>query len=171
VRPASDKGEELRDVILWLVVLHYAKQSKTHVAFVSGDKTFQDAEGALHSTLKNDIERASVNVAFYSSVGGFVKYNALESEPLERDQLATFVSADELRGVATEQLLGSRFWYGTIVAAEVCSANWLRLGAIESQRIPTTSKRDIQVRARSVFRVARPFIFNPTWLRVTWCRL
>jgi predicted nucleic acid-binding protein len=119
VRPANDAGEELRDVILWLIVLRYAKQSKACVAFVSGDKTFQNPDGTLHPTLQRDVARAGVNIAFYRSVGDFVKGNALESAPLDAKDLAAYVSAEELRGIATEQLLGSRFWDGTIVGAEV----------------------------------------------------
>ncbi len=117
--PANDKGEELRDVILWLIVLHYAKQSKAPVAFVSQDRGFQGTEGTLHPSLQKDIERAGVSIAFYRTVGDFVKGNSLESEPLEKDALAVYVSAEELRRVATEQLVGSRSWYGTIVGAEV----------------------------------------------------
>jgi predicted nucleic acid-binding protein len=60
VRPANDKGEELRDVILWLIVLHYAKQSKARIAFVSEDKTFHHTDETLHPTLQNDVEQAGV---------------------------------------------------------------------------------------------------------------
>jgi PIN domain len=129
VRPANDEGEELRDVILWLVVLHYAKQAKTHIAFVSDDKTLKHTDGTLHPTLLRDIREAGVSIAFYRSVGEFVKGNALESEPLDDASIAAYVSAEELRGIATEQLLGSRFWIGTIVGAEV-----VRYELAEAQR-------------------------------------
>lgn len=119
VRPANDKGEELRDVILWLIVLHYAKESKTRIAFVSDDKTFQRTDGTLHPTLQQDVEQAAVDISFYRSVGDLIKANALESELLAQENLVPYVSAEEPRGIATEQLLGSQFWYGTIVGAEV----------------------------------------------------
>ncbi len=118
-RPANDKGEELRDVVLWLIVLQYAKQSKTPVAFISGDKTFQDDKGGLAPSLFREVERAKVDITFYSFVRDFVKGNALEAEPIAQEALAVYVSADELRGISTEQLLGSTFWGGTIVGAEV----------------------------------------------------
>lgn len=117
--PANDKGKELRDVILWLIVLHYAKQSNTPVAFVSQDKGFQGTDGTLHPSLQKDIERVGVSIAFYRSVGDFVKGNSLASEPLEKAALAVYVSAEDVHRIATEQLLGWRFWYGTIVGAEV----------------------------------------------------
>jgi hypothetical protein len=119
VRPANEEGEELRDVILWLLVLHYARQTKTPVAFVSGDKTFQDDESALHPALRKDLERAKVNITFYPFIRDFVKGNALEAEPIKQEALSAYITDQELRGISTEQLLGSRFWGGTIVSAEV----------------------------------------------------
>jgi len=47
-----------------------------------------------------------------------VKRNALEAEKIGQEALAVLVSADELRGISTEQLFGLRFWGGTIVGAE-----------------------------------------------------
>ncbi len=117
--PANEKGEELRDVILWLVVLQYATQSSATVAFVSGDKTFQDNEGALDPSLREDVERAQVKINFYPLIRDFVKGNALEVEPIQQSVLAPHISVDELRLISTKQLLGSQFWDGTTVGAEV----------------------------------------------------
>jgi len=36
IRPASAKGEELRDVILWMMALHYAKASVAEIGFITG---------------------------------------------------------------------------------------------------------------------------------------
>jgi len=41
-RPASNSGEQLRDVILWLHALDYAKQKKRTVAFISNDTLFSN---------------------------------------------------------------------------------------------------------------------------------
>lgn len=119
VRPANDAGEELRDVILWMIVLQYAKQSKSSVAFVSGDKTFQHTDGSLHPSLRKDVDGAGVGVLFYPLVGDFVKANALASEPFSQGALEAYVGAGELRGIAREQLVGSSLRSGTIVGAEV----------------------------------------------------
>jgi hypothetical protein len=117
--PANEKGEELRDVILWLIVLQYAKRAGTPVAFVSGDKTFQDKQGALDPTLLGDVKKAKVDVTFYPSIREFVKGNALDTESIQATALGAYVGAEELRGIVAEQLLGSRFWNGDIVGAEV----------------------------------------------------
>jgi predicted nucleic acid-binding protein len=129
VRPANDAGEELRDVILWMVVLTYARQTKNSMAFVSGDKTFQDSDGALDPLLQKDVEGAQVAVVFYPSVGDFVKGNALESQSVAEEALAAYVGAKELLGIATEQLLGAELRIGTIVGAEVS-----RLELVEAKK-------------------------------------
>jgi hypothetical protein len=119
IRPSSDQGEELRDVVLWLVVLKYAKQIENQIAFVSDDKAFRDEEGALHPNLQEDIVRANVQVAFYRSVGAFVKGNALESDPLLQDALLAYVSEEELRQTAKDQLVHSRIRAGVILDADI----------------------------------------------------
>lgn len=70
---------------------------------------------SAEKTKQRNLEAASAA----RSIGNFVKDNALEHEPLEDKALAVFVGAEELRRISTEQLLGSRFWGGTIVGAEV----------------------------------------------------
>jgi hypothetical protein len=160
MRPANENGEELRDVILWLVVLQYAKQSKTPVAFVSGDKTFQDKEGSLDPSLLKDVERAKVNITFYPLIRDFVKGNALQAESIRQEALAAYVSAEEIRGISTEQLLGSRFWDGTIVGAEVlrcelASAQRYRVGEnsyyIEARYLVEATIRLSRLATTSIF--------------------
>ena len=129
VRPANQNGEELRDVILWLVTLHYAKKSKASVAFISDDKTFRGADDNLHSSLQSDINEAGVKIAFYRFIGDFVKGNALDSEPVGREALAALISNEEFRRISTEQLLGSSPWDGIITAADV-----LRFEIVEAKR-------------------------------------
>jgi predicted nucleic acid-binding protein len=119
VRPANQNGEELRDVILWLVALRYAKQSKAPVAFISDDKTFRGADDNLHPSLQADVDGAGVEIAFYRFIGDFVKGNALDSEPVAREALAALISTEELRRISTEQLLASSPWEGTITAADL----------------------------------------------------
>jgi hypothetical protein len=39
-RPANKDGEELRDVIIWLIALQYADKEKKQIALVSNDGGF-----------------------------------------------------------------------------------------------------------------------------------
>jgi PIN domain len=61
-RPANKDGEELRDVIIWLIALQYADKEKKQIALVSNDGGFwNDTE--IHEHLKQDIDERKVNVS------------------------------------------------------------------------------------------------------------
>ena len=105
IRPASDTGEELRDVILWLHALDYAKQKSRSIAFISHDKRFSEETEAendvrtkktaqrpeeieddpnthkeykLHRDLADDASKSGVGVKFYRSLAAFNKLNTLD---------------------------------------------------------------------------------------------
>jgi hypothetical protein len=120
IRPANDKGEELRDVVLWFVALDYAKKTKRPVALISNDKAFVDTDKkSLHPALAEDVSRAGIELTFRRSIGDFLADYFLRGEPLEHEYLAQFVPEAEIRGIATEQLLGSRVQQGKIIGAEL----------------------------------------------------
>jgi hypothetical protein len=123
IRPASDDGEELRDVVLWLIVLDYAKETQHRVAFISDDKAFKTPDLSLHANLQADITRAAVDVVFFHSIRKFIGENALESQAVDEVFLAPFISGEELRGIATEQLLRTRIRNDAVRGAEVNEAN------------------------------------------------
>jgi hypothetical protein len=72
IPPANGKGEELRDVIHWLMVLAYARASKQEIAFITGDEHFRH-ETALHPRLKKDLEDNDVSLRFHVSIDEFIK--------------------------------------------------------------------------------------------------
>lgn len=93
LRPASSEGEELRDVILWMVVVQYAKKNDADVAFISTDANFADSDGTgLHEQLSADAARARVRIAFYREISKFVAENALETLPVAGDWFFGLVS-------------------------------------------------------------------------------
>jgi len=61
--PANKSGEELRDVVLWLAVLEYAKREKREVAFITNDSGFwrEEADEPLVQIAK-DVKDAEVDV-------------------------------------------------------------------------------------------------------------
>jgi len=110
IRPASSNGEELRDVILWLHVLDYAKRRRRPIAFISNDANFIDVpeeerrkmktksqqkirqstdqeedeeQFPLHPHLQKDITDRGVKVDFYLNLPSFNKANALRSSEIQ----------------------------------------------------------------------------------------
>lgn len=88
-RPASNKGEELRDVVLWFVVLHYAKKVGEEIAFVAKDTTFIEG-GAVHPDISADIASRGVTVHMYSSIDDFIKAQAPQPAVVTPDWLKRF---------------------------------------------------------------------------------
>src|SRR5205807_7617033 len=74
-RPANKEGEELRDVILWLLTLHYAKSKSSAVAFVSTDGGFWDGE-KVHEQILQDVASYGVDIQVFRTLDGFVKQSA-----------------------------------------------------------------------------------------------
>jgi hypothetical protein len=76
-RPASKEGEELRDVIIWLIALQYAEKEKKEIALITNDGGFwNDTE--IHEHLKQDIDERKVNVSLFRNVDDFIKSSAPE---------------------------------------------------------------------------------------------
>ncbi len=126
IRPASVEGEELRDVILWLIVLQYAKQIGREVAFVTDDSGFRNGDSeVLHPQLLKDVASEGVQVRFYRHIGKFVADNALETQPLTEAWLLRFVSVAEISQMAGKELSRTRVaLYGDIVGTDIDSVQF-----------------------------------------------
>lgn len=110
VRPANSNGEELRDVIIWLTAVEYAKANNVPVAFVSGDKGFWD-DDRPHATINSDIQQAGVKIELYRDVDSFIRSNSLSENAISEQDAMTFLD----RKVAESRVLqwlqtASTFW-------------------------------------------------------------
>jgi PIN domain len=135
-RPANRDGEELRDVILWLLVLRYAETEKKEVGFVTNDNGFWD-EGSVHAHIREDIEKRGVKVSVFRMIEDFVRLSAPAPAPVNEAEASSLfdimtVSAEIAeatrtslaaerrgpfgRGVSTQsvQLLRATFSKGTL---------------------------------------------------------
>ena len=84
VPPANGNGEELRDVITWLMMLSDLSKSKRNLAFISSDEHF-GSSNSLRPQLQEDIAKNNVEVHFYSTIDDFIKAHALAPKPLVAD--------------------------------------------------------------------------------------
>lgn len=117
-RPASADGEELRDVILWLIALHLARNSRDRIAFVSNDKTFA-ADNELHPELGADLTALNLELDFYPGIREFVIAKALQHQPLDADQFWQLLPKERLDEAVLAQILSSTARVGRIVAADI----------------------------------------------------
>lgn len=80
--PSTDRGEEIRDVLLWLLVKDIAREEgEGSVAFVSANKRqFADANGSLLPQLAEEAAQEGLAVSYYLSLDAFARDHA---QPIE----------------------------------------------------------------------------------------
>ena len=82
IPPANGDGEELRDVIVWLSALDYAKTNKREVAFISDDSGFWASDG-VRPEIQQDIKDRDVRVQLYRTIDRFVEENSPLAKPAD----------------------------------------------------------------------------------------
>jgi hypothetical protein len=93
--PASETGEELRDVILWLLTMAYAKKVGCAVAFVSGDTGFREGD-AVASEILEDIRRQQVEIKVFSSIGALITNASPTPAPIAAERVGALIDQELL---------------------------------------------------------------------------
>lgn len=111
-RPANKEGEQLRDVIIWLVALQYAESAKKQIALVTNDGDFwNDTE--IHEHLKQDMGERKVNILLFRSIDDFIKSSAPEPKSVGESYAVKVLDiatlADEIAALTKKTLSG---WKG-----------------------------------------------------------
>jgi hypothetical protein len=96
--PASESGEELRDVVLWLIVLAHAKSTSRPTAFVTTDTGFWESDKPKGQILQ-DIASQQVDVRLYRDLAQFTKGNALVSEAATESWVETHLSSAKIEEI------------------------------------------------------------------------
>ena len=91
IPPASQAGEEARDVLIWLAILHIAE--KGELAFVTGDKRAFGKNGTLKVELSNDLKGLPNAVAVYDGVESFLKIHHKRSSLVDKAWVETQVES------------------------------------------------------------------------------
>jgi PIN domain len=102
--PASESGEELRDVVLWLVVLAHAKSTSRPTAFVTADSGFWESDKPKTQMLR-DIDSQQVDVRLYKDLAEFTKANALVSEAVTQSWIETHVTGTNLDEIKADRCM------------------------------------------------------------------
>jgi hypothetical protein len=84
-KPADQNGEQLRDVLLWLLVVQHARKTACEVAFLSEDLDFRAGKGSeeLHPDLRAEALANKLSLSFHTAVSKFVTAHALKKAPLD----------------------------------------------------------------------------------------
>jgi hypothetical protein len=91
IPPASQAGEEARDVLIWLAVLRMAE--KGELSFVSGDKKAFGKDGKLKPELAEDLQGLPNAVAVYDRLDSFLKIHHQRSSWVDKAWIETQVES------------------------------------------------------------------------------
>lgn len=122
IRPASSKGEELRDVVIWLMAIACARTKP--IAFISDDGIYAE-KGTLHPDLQKDLADHKVEINFYTSINEFTKANALTARKLTAEEIAPFIKEGEVEKMIQNYVLGKSFDNKNIVKVEMGNADFV----------------------------------------------
>jgi hypothetical protein len=105
IAPANFKGEELRDVIIWLSVLQLAKDpGKTF--FVTADSGFYADKEKKHpkDQILSDLKSVTSTLRIYSDIEELLIENALESSPLTSERALALINPESFVEQISAQL-------------------------------------------------------------------
>src|SRR5215212_5170471 len=73
-KPASDKGEEFRDCVIWTDLLDYAERHPTNrpIVFIGKDKGFSGDGVSFHPDLQQELKDRGIEVDYYPSIRDFL---------------------------------------------------------------------------------------------------
>jgi hypothetical protein len=91
IPPANPQGEELRDVIVWLMVLAHAKKAGAEIAFISHDGHFREGD-VLHPKLQDDLEGGKIKLHYYKAIDDFIKAHAPSPRDLTEEEALRLLS-------------------------------------------------------------------------------
>lgn len=137
VRPASANGEELRDVILWFIVLGYARESQKDVAFITSDSGFWEGDNP-HNQIVADIKEWAVHVDLYRTIDEFLRANAPRPQEMSAEWAAEKIPeasfATELLAAAKGSVSRHLPWATAGVGYQLRSLSFLKATFIEGTR-------------------------------------
>ncbi len=118
-RPANESGEELRDVILWLLALNLAQTSRSGMIFISNDNGFKAKDGCLHPDLKQEVALLKQPLEYYAEIRECVVANALSQKILDFEEFSFLIPLRKLEQLSLGLILKSETRMGRVIAADI----------------------------------------------------
>jgi hypothetical protein len=109
-RPCTDRGEEIRDAVLWLCVLDIAAHRKDVVAFISKNTDqFAVERVELHPDLRAEAEQRGVQIEYYVSLEEFAKRHASRIAIITPEWLEENIDSDLVLDTARDEVVNAAF--------------------------------------------------------------
>jgi predicted nucleic acid-binding protein len=111
-KPASEKGEEFRDVVLWLSLKEYSRASDKEIIFISEDKHFYDVgSNYLHPQLATELQDEGLKVKYLGSIDEFISQHSSKIDYINREWIESALRAANFERLATRKIESlQRLW-------------------------------------------------------------
>src|SRR6266702_4642275 len=93
-RPFDDNGGGYRDNLIWQTILDLAGKYGDDIVLVSGDKSFQDESGKLHSDLLQEIAERGLNgqIQLYPKLAELILDSLVDHQLAEGESLEAYAT-------------------------------------------------------------------------------
>ncbi len=106
IPPCSDKGEEIRDALLWCTILDIAVREAQPVCFISRNtKEFSADKSTLHPALALEASEKSVVIEYFPSLEDFARKHATPIEFITAEWIEKQVYSDAIVDEVSDLIL------------------------------------------------------------------
>jgi hypothetical protein len=116
IPPASPKGEQLRDVMVWLATLSYCEESKKPAAFITNDMGFwNDGQKTIRPELAEELSRKGIDLHVFPNITEFLKSIAAPATDISHAWLMQRVSMTRIEQIVKKyrHTLIYGVWHGS----------------------------------------------------------
>lgn len=113
IKPASDKGEESRDIIIWLSIKEFLKQSQREAVFISQNiKQFAARDSReLHPDLAAELIAESLDLRYFCSLDEFIQQHSSRVDFITKEWVKQNITQADIARASSEVIEGSeRSW-------------------------------------------------------------
>lgn len=112
-KPANEKGEEFRDIVIWLSIKEFLRQSKREAAFISQNtKQFAVKDSReLHPDLAAELSVENLRLRYFCSLDEFIHQHSSKVDFITQEWIKQAISQADIESVSSRVIESSeRSW-------------------------------------------------------------
>ncbi|MBA7479055.1 hypothetical protein ES707_14486 [subsurface metagenome] len=113
IKPAGNKGEEFRDIVIWLSMKEFLRQSQKEAVFISQNiKQFAAKDSReLHPDLAAELSVESLHLRYFCSLDDFIQQHSSEVDFITKEWIKQAISQADIESVTSQVIESSeRSW-------------------------------------------------------------
>jgi hypothetical protein len=109
VKPASDRGEEFRDIVIWLSIKDFLKQSQREAVFISQNtKQFAAKDSIeLHPDLATELLTENLHLRYFSSLDEFIQQHSSRVDFITEEWIEQNISQADIESASSPVIQSS----------------------------------------------------------------